>query len=309
MDTPPGISNMQSSRRYLLLYVILILSLFGVVFYFFVSPPPSSQSMANREPTIIHIHQGEPITHIASELENDHIVRSHTVLKVILTALSADRSIERGDYKFDHPSSVLRVAWRLARGDHNVNRIRITVREGLTNDEVANILSDTMNTFRRDLFMSDPRVVQGYLFPDTYFYFPLTTTDEIVTEMTDTFKKQTRALQSEINSSGRTENEIITMASVVEKEARGEDDSSIIAGILWKRIARGMPLQVDAAKETYTMKGLPKAPIVNPGLRSITAALHPQDSPYLFYLHAKDGTVHYAKTFAEHKANITRYLK
>ena len=98
------------------------------------------------------------------------------------------------------------------------------------------------------------------------------------------------------------------MASVIEKEAEGDIDRKIISGILWKRIALGMPLEVDSAPETYKIKSLPEVPICNPGLDSIKAAINPEVSPYLYYLHDKNGNIYYAKSFAEHQANIKKYL-
>jgi UPF0755 protein len=98
------------------------------------------------------------------------------------------------------------------------------------------------------------------------------------------------------------------MASLIEGEAKGDIDRGIISGILWKRIKIGMPLQVDASPETYKVKGLPKSPIGNPGIKTIEAAINPQNSPYFYYLHDKNGNIHYAKTFTEHEANIKKYL-
>ena len=99
------------------------------------------------------------------------------------------------------------------------------------------------------------------------------------------------------------------MASILEKEAKGDNDAPYISGILWKRINIGMALQVDAAPVTYDEAGLPSKPICNPGLVSIKAAINPKNSSYLFYLHDDDGQVHYAEDFSEHRSNIAHYLK
>jgi len=103
------------------------------------------------------------------------------------------------------------------------------------------------------------------------------------------------------------------MASLIEREGKGEirgqTDRVFISGILWKRLSMNMPLQVDAAPSTYKSRGLPEAPIANPGLESIKAALYPKSSPYLYYLHDKNGLIHYAKSFSEHRQNILKYLK
>jgi UPF0755 protein len=151
--------------------------------------------------------------------------------------------------------------------------------------------------------------------------------------MKETFdRKVVKAFDKELEKSERTLEQVITMASIIEDEASGgNEEKQIISGILWKRLDMGMLLQVDATlryvngKEskdltltdlaadheynTYVHKGLPPTPIGNPGVDAIRAALNPKDSIYYFYLHDKDGGVHYAKTFEEHKKNIAAYLK
>src|SRR3989344_2622263 len=96
---------------------------------------------------------------------------------------------------------------------------------------------------------------------------------------------------------------------LIEEESKGDIDREFISGILWKRLAMNMPLQVDAELNTYKTKGLPKNPISNPGIKAIKATLYPKISDYLYYLHDEDGNVHYAKTFEEHKLNKQKYLK
>lgn len=126
--------------------------------------------------------------------------------------------------------------------------------------------------------------------------------------MNNNFEKKITPLLGEIASSGRNEKDIIVMASIIERESKGDIDRGVISGILWKRISINMPLQVDSAMETYKVKGLPKSPIGNPGLEAIKATIHPQSSPYLYYLHDKNGNIHYAKTFTEHIKNKLKYL-
>ena len=151
--------------------------------------------------------------------------------------------------------------------------------------------------------------MEGYLFPDTYFFLTDSNETDVINSMNGNFKKKIMPLLPDITAFGKTEKEIITMASIIEREAKGDTDREIISGILWKRIKIGMPLQVDAAPETYKIKELPKNPISNPGLLSIKAAIHPVSSSYLYYLHDKNGSIHYAKNFTEHQANIRKYLK
>ncbi|MFA6999728.1 MAG: endolytic transglycosylase MltG [Candidatus Paceibacterota bacterium] len=201
------------------------------------------------------------------------------------------------------------ILWPVIKGDHKIDQIKITFIEGSTNEDIIKLLSDKIPNFNKDAFLNDPRSKQGYLFPDTYFFFPFATPDEILKAMTLNFTKKVSLLDQDIKSSGKSLEDIIIMASILEKEASGKEDIGIISGILWKRIKLGIPLQVDIAPTTYKEIGLPEKPINNPGLRAIKAAINPIETPYLFYLHDKDGRVHYAVNFNEHKSNIVKYLK
>jgi len=138
-------------------------------------------------------------------------------------------------------------------------------------------------------------------------------------------------LRDQIASSSLTEEQVIIMASVIEREANSPESMGYVAGILQNRLAIGMYLQVDASIEyilnktlaelvpedlkidspynTYTNPGLPPTPIGNPGMTSILAVLNPTPSNYLFYITGNDGTFYYARTFDEHRVNIARYLR
>jgi len=171
----------------------------------------------------------------------------------------------------------------------------------------------------------------GYLFPDTYSFSPSVTPEQVIEALKRNFENKTKRLEQDFLKSTRKKEDLVIMASIIEKEASGENDAPVISGILWKRLDRGIALQVDAPflfllgkksseltikdlaikspYNTYINKGLPPTPISNPGLSAIEAALKPVDSPYFYYLHGNDGIVRYAKTFDEHKANIQKYLK
>lgn len=308
MDTLPEVPN-KKFGQHKVIYGVLILAIMGIWAYYVMSAPTSNQSRANGQPTVIHISSGDSLSKVALDLENKKVVRYSVVLKIFLTVFKFDRQIEKGDYLFKESMPVWRVAWMLATSDHNVDPIKVTFKEGITNEEMADLLGSKIQAFRRDLFLSDNRSKQGYLFPDTYFFFALTTSDEIVTEMTSNFNNRMKKFEAGVNNSGASMEDIITMASILEKEAKGKEDAYIISGILWKRMRLGMPLQVDAARETYTRTGLPSVPIANPGAMTIDASINPSDSPYLFYLHDRKGVTHYGKTFAEHKDNINKYLR
>jgi UPF0755 protein len=195
---------------------------------------------------------------------------------------------------------------------------------------MAKILVDELPYFDPELFLEETKDLEGFLFPDTYFISPAADTDDVIALLHDNYETNVAPLREVINSSGMTEHDVVTLASILEKEAAGSADRATIAGILKNRIKTGMRLQVDAPflyeykigqsqltpemiktdspYNTYTRSGLTPGPIGNPGLASIKAVLYPAASSYLFYLHDNNGRVHYAKTFAEHKRNIQTYL-
>jgi len=229
-------------------------------------------------------------------------------LQSFIAFLDSDQKINPGDYYFDEPLSLVRVAYMFANDIHNVAPIKITFPEGYTNTEIAQRISEKLPNFNSVLFLENTTNLQGKLFPSTYFFYALSTPDEMIEMLSDTFAKQTNSILAK-GYKNYSQNEILTMASIVEEEANGEEDRAIIAGILWKRLDRGMLLQVDAEPSTYKVKGLPSSPISNPGLASIQATVNPEESTYLFYLHDKNGMIHLAKDFAEHKKNVSKFLR
>lgn len=188
-------------------------------------------------------------------------------------------------------------------------------------------------------FLPDPKnladrggKVEGYLYPDTYFVDPANFVPKFFLErMLGTFRsKVIDAMGDDIAASKRSLHEIVTMASLVEEETRTGDERPIVAGILWKRLDENMGLYVDAtiryiaekpkepltthdldvdsAYNTRKYRGLPPGPIASPSLSSIKAAIHPESSPYYYYLHGSDGKIHYAATNDEHNVNKAKYL-
>ncbi len=280
--------------------IFIILIILFVIFWVRLVAPPSQKG-----PIIVHISSGDSLSRIAKVLKEENIVKSESFLQSVIASLDKDTNIAVGDYYFEKPINVYKVAYRLANGDHNVESIKITFPEGLTNSQMADILVKKIPDFNKTEFIQKTKDLQGYLFPDTYFFFPLTTIDEIIKDMEENFKTRTKDLLKDRNNI----EEIIIMASIVELEAKDENDAPTIAGILWKRLNLGIPLQVDVYPSTYKKKGLPESPIANPGLRAINATINKKETPYLYYLHAKDGQIYLAKTYAEHRKNIAKYLK
>ncbi len=260
-----------------------------------------------KEDKIIHIANNQTFSDVVEALAIENIVSHPELFNLAGKALNI--KIKTGDYLFKKSTPFLGVLYQLATQDHKISPIKLTLREGLTNDKMADILSQKLQNFNREVFLEKAKDKEGSLFPDTYFFFPKTTEEEIIKELGNTFEKRIQKLNTQINNSGKSLDDILIMASILEGEANGNKDNKIISGILWKRLKINMPLQVDVDRKTYTEKGLPKKPLNNPGLDSISAALWPEESSYLYYIHDKNGNTYYAKNYEEHKRNINLYLK
>ncbi|MBY0376698.1 endolytic transglycosylase MltG [Patescibacteria group bacterium] len=298
-DLPKNKFNFFSKKKILVVIGVLVF-IFGIHFLFL--SVPSDFPLG----TIVSIDKGMGLRSISLQLKNEHIIKSRAVFETFLIAYGGERHLVSTDYLMDARLPVYEIARRMSKGESHLAPLRVVIPEGFDNEQIAETFSAQLSLFDKNKFLSTAK--QGYLFPDTYFFLTRATTEDVVKLMSDTFNRKILPIQSEISAQGKSQKDIINMASLIERESNG-DDRNIISGILWKRISLGMPLQVDAAPETYKTKGLPKVPICNPGLEAIKAALKPTASPYLYYLHDTDGNTHYAKTFEEHKANKLKYLK
>lgn len=283
---------------------IYILILCVVAFLFFLNAP-----MDFPTGSIIRIEQGESLHSLSLKLKQDNIIRSRLVFEAFIIIFGKEKHVISADYYLENKLTVYEVAERIGKGEHHLAPVAVTIPEGFDINQISETFASQLHYFDKNKFLLKVKGLEGYLFPDTYFFF--TTADEgnVIDSMTENFYKKIELVQPDILASHKTEKEIITMASLVEKEAKGDSDRGFISGILWKRLGLGMPLQADSAPETYKMKGLPKSPIANPGLESIKAAIYPKKSAYLYYLHDKNGNIHYAKNFAEHMQNKLKYLK
>ena len=292
--------------------------------------------MANSAPktfktgTMISVEDGMTLDQISSELKEDGYIRSKLLLKFAAKFIFLkEKGAVAGEYVFDTRLTTLGVTRRILTGDFNLNPIKVTIPEGLNKFDIAKLLVDRIPNFDSEKFLSITH--EGYLFPDTYFFLPNVTPEKVMDIMEENFTTRVEPLMDDIENSGRTLQEIVTMASIVELEARVFETRQIVADILWRRFDTHMPLQVDVSFKyingkttkditvddleidspynSYKYKGLPPTAISNPGLDSIRATLNPTKTDYLFFLTDKEGIMHYTKTFEEHMANIKKYLR
>jgi len=305
--------------------------IFLIVLFIFITIYTSIAPRNFPDRKIITIKSGQYLSQVADNLGKENIIKSPFALKVFVVLLSGHRQVRAGDYLFKEPQSALRIAYRLVRGIQEVPKMKVTLFEGITAKQMSVVLKKAIPDFDADTFLVLAKPYEGYLFPDTYFFYESISPENVVAQLRDTFKQKIKTELLAIQAYGESLEDVIKMASIVEKEVISMEDRKIVAGILWKRIEIGMPLQVDApfyyilSKDsasltvkdlttdtpynTYTNKGLTPTPISNPGLEAIEATVRPTETKYLFYLSDKKGTTHYAVDHDGHVANKNKYLR
>lgn len=272
------------------------------MFYIFWSPPSNFPVQ-----TTLKINKGESLSGVAEILKESRLVKSELWFKFFVKFLGGAEKIDAGDYFFEEKENVFTVARRLIDGEHNLIQIKVTIPEGYTNEEIAANFAKRFSLFNKKLFLEQAE--QGKMFPDTYFFLPNVTAQDVINRLQINFDSKIEGIRSDIETSKRGLKEILIMASILEKEANTQESRKEIADILWRRLKIGMALQVDAAPITYKESGLPNEPISNPGLEAILGAIYPIKNDYLYYLHDNKGNIYYAKTFEEHQRNRELYFK
>ena len=283
-------------------YYFLSLILFFLLLFFFFSAPANFISG-----TKVRIDQKSSLRNVSFELKKENIIRSRIIFEAFVIFLGGEKNIKYSYYLFEKKLPVYEVARRIAVGENNMPVVVVTIPEGFNLVKIADVFSEKLTEFDKDKFLINTQ--EGYLFPDTYFFSNIDNEQDVVKVMSANFEKKMTPLRKIIEDLNKNERDIIIMASLIEGEAKGNADREFISGILWKRFSIGMLLQADAAPETYKTRGLPPSPINNPGIKAIKAAIYPQNSPYLYYLHDKTGMIHYARTFREHIKNKLKYLQ
>ncbi|MFH0804446.1 MAG: endolytic transglycosylase MltG [Candidatus Zambryskibacteria bacterium] len=310
-------------------WALFAVFVFGIFYLFgWRSPRPFPEQV------LITIEKGESLTQVANSFEEKNVIRSDFWLKVFIVLLGGEKRVIAGDYYFPQAVSLFKVASMIHKGEFGLIAKKITIPEGTSSMEMAEILEKELPAFNAKDFVDEvlKNNYEGYLFPDTYFLTPNTKASEVIAMMRENFARQIKEYGEDILKSKKSLDDIVIMASIIEDEANGTLESKrIVSGILWKRLRLEMPLQVDApfqyynGKNSYTLtkedlaedheyntyvnKGLPPTAITNPGIDSLRAAIAPTQTSYLYFLSDKKGNMYYAKTFEEHKRNRGLYLK
>lgn len=318
----------------------------GSVFYVY-SKVYLSIGSATEKVTIL-VERGDNALVVAQKLSDKHVISGKYYLAFYLWRKEELHSLVAGVYEFSPGVKIPEVARIITGGEVASTRIPVTFPEGWTAKQMATRLDangfsgtdflDIVNNPTQDFkdaysFLKGipkGQTLEGYLFPDTYYFAKDATAHDIVDKMLKDFSQRvTASMLSDIKNQNKSLYDIVTMASIVEGEVRTDADRKVVAGIFYNRISVGQPLQSDATLEyvlgtnklqhsiqetnnasaynTYRNKGLPPGPVSNPGILSLMAAIYPTDTDYNYFLtDPKTGNTIFAKTFAEHVANKTK---
>ncbi|MEK7601661.1 MAG: endolytic transglycosylase MltG [Patescibacteria group bacterium] len=279
---------------------------------------------------LVSVPQGETLSQIAQTLYDDGVIRSPFAFRVLMTLFGTTRTAQAGDYLFKEPRELFSIARAMSVGAFGLEPARIRVPEGATVKEMAAIFSVHLERFNKENFLAQAQPQEGYLFPDTYFFLPNADEGTVIQTLRQNFDSKITSIAPLIASSTRSVSDIVVMASILEREAYNTADRKMISGVLWNRIRKGMPLQVDvtfaythgkgtfqitmkdlvtpSAYNTYINKGLPPTPIGNPSLDSLVAAAVPTKNDYLYFLADRRGVTHFCKNYACQLANKARYF-
>ncbi|MDD5109880.1 MAG: endolytic transglycosylase MltG [Patescibacteria group bacterium] len=352
MDELQGPFQSPPKRRWPWVLAVFLVAVVGAAVFAGAYVGAALRSPASNDATEVEvvIAPGMGSTEIGYALAQAGMVKNPWLFVGFVYVSGQGSRLQPGTYRLPKNLTVGQLADRLAQISQSRRRteIQITIPEGWSNRELAAYLekqgiatADAFNAVVQhkaawwdtyDFLASRPadRDLEGYLFPDTYKIYTDATPEDLVRKMLDNFgRKVTPQLRQEIVGQGKTLHEVLTFASIIEREVPDGPDRAKVAGVFAKRLEIGMALQSDATvnyvtgkKEsrpsaddlqqeslynTYIHRGLPPGPINNPGLSAIEAALHPEIGPYLYYLTTPDGTVIYSRTHDEHVRAKARY--
>lgn len=304
------------------------------------------KSFTSKEATLYAAQQGMGDEDIAAELKAQGIIKSNIFFELYVVLSGQHAKLQAGLYDVSPSMSIAAIVHKLVSGD--VVKHKITIIEGWDVKDIATYM-DKKGFYKSEEFIaaakkdyskefdflkSKPKNIglEGYIFPDTYRVPAGVSAEDFIRMTLNNFgRKLTPELRQKIAADKHSIFQVVTMASILEKEVVSLQDKKTVAGILWKRLAAGMPLQVDSTVNyvtgksdasatladikidslynTYKYAGLPLGPISSPGAESLIAAAHPTKSEYWYYLSASgSGKTIFSRTFQEHKAAMSKYL-
>lgn len=316
--------------------VVLILVTIHLYTRFFTPPIGAAREV------VIMIPRGVSFKLIAKELNSAGIIRNARDFSLLASVRGAHRRVKAGEYHFTTPVRPLAVLNQLVAG--MTIQHRVTIPEGYTIEEIG-ILIEREGVAKKEEFIEKARDAgfvasrglegdsfEGYLFPDTYRLTKEAPVEEIIDMMVARFKEvYTESMDARGAKLGLTRREIVTLASIIEKESGNSDERRRISAVFHNRMKRGIPLQSDPTViygiadfdgnltrrhlrtrtpyNTYLLYGLPPGPIANPGKEALEAAVEPVKEGYLYFVSKNDGSHYFSKSLREHNRAVYKYQR
>ena len=342
---------MKNFKKIIVFFILFLILFFS--FYFFIwQGIYTPVSPGSKREVFFEIKKGEGGNEISFNLKKENLIRSRISFRLYILFKGYSRRLQAGQYLLSSSMPVPEIVQKFVSGE--TIKEKITIIEGWNGKEIAayfeekgisnaeeflNFIDSPQPFFQEFEFLKDkPKNLglEGYLFPDTYEVKKGESLEEIIKKMLKNFdRKLTSDLKEKISRQGKTIFEVVTMASMIEKEVLNTEEykncKELVSGILWKRLEQGIPLQVDATisyitgkkttqisiedtkidspYNTYKYRGLPIGPISNPSLESILATIYPKESEYRYYLSTPDGKTIFSKTLKEHNIAKAKYLR
>lgn len=313
-------------KRLTVIFILIIIASFAVSFWWKDGLLP--KNLLDKKTGIFVIRKGAGLKEIAGNLESEGFIKNRIIFFLYTRLQKLEGKIQAGDFRLSPSMSTSEIAQNLT---HGTLDIWITIPEGKRAEEIADILQENIPNFNpswRNTLVGN----EGYLFPDTYLIPKDADISLIVSLMRGNFDKQFSKL-SISKANKLTKNEIVTIASLIEREAKYDQDRLLVTSVILNRLDIGMKLDIDATLQyalgyqenqktwwkkglnnqdkgissfynTYRIAGLPPTPISSPGLASLKAVVNPSNTDYLYYMTDAKGVNHYAKTITEHNDNI-----
>ncbi|MBU0727767.1 endolytic transglycosylase MltG [Patescibacteria group bacterium] len=323
---------------YPLIIVVVVFVFFGYSYYSNAIHYALNPNGTDR--VVVNVHQGDTANDVANQLYEKDLIKSTSIFNLYLKQNNLTSEIKAGRIVMMDSYTLPEIVDALVSGISE--EFAVTFLEGWTIEQMAQYLEEEGLTTKEDFLKCvssceldedfiPETYLEGYLYPDTYFInLESYNNERMIGRMVNNLNLRLDEYWSDINASNRSFEDIMIMASIIEREERDPQERPTVAGVLWNRYDNGIglgadatvlyalgrtsgglsseDLQVDSPFNTRKYAGLPPSPICNPSVSSMMAALYPDDTDYFYYLHDSSGEVHYAKTLDGHNANKAKYL-
>lgn len=316
-----------------LIILIIILGTLVGGFFLWWKNGMSAVDPSDKTQKIFVIKRGAGLKEISNDLSKEGLIKSPIVFFLYTRRQKLEGKIQSGDFRLSPSMDTEAIAKEIT---HGTIDIWVTIPEGKRAGEIGQILKSNVPSYSSS-WENILDKYEGYLFPDTYLFPKDATIDLVVSLMTNNFQNKYASIENAPKSSQDKE-EIVIIASMIEREAKLAADRPLVSSVIHNRLNINMALQIDASIQyalgyqedkktwwkraltkddlalnslynTYLNPGLPPKPISNPGLNTLNAAVNPASTNFLYYVSDKNGKNHYAQTLEEHNANIRKYMQ